>query len=257
MAKLEERRDDVLVQGDTYEEDDDVDILDSEAPASQREDKKRSPVIIALVCVGIIVVLVLLVVGGSKVAKTVMKPTESETAYETEPFAYLDVEKSQLREHGFTGSEIESAEAAEIEAGALIREAEEKRKAQLDSELAPYLDGKSEEYKTLEEFTWLGGAEFTFDPETVSTWQHKGAVKNLDYEKVPLRGYQCFLKVQMSKGNPETGSKPTYAFMTVSPQRYAELAQDGNINVDIDYYFIAETSTTIIIDMTEKRVTDN
>lgn len=265
MARLVEQKDDISIQGETYEEEGDIlNATEEEAPSKKGKVKSSgggggSPggMTVILIVVGIIIVLVIGVFGVMKIAPAVMSPTEEETEFTEPPFEYLDIEIEQLRDNGYTGDEIEQFEFESIPADVLIEEAEEKRKAIYESEVAPYWDNTSDEYKQLEELTWVGGEEFSFNPSDVDNWERKGATLNLDYKKVPLHGYQCFLRIEMRKADPEKGRKAGYCFMFVDPVRYAELPEEGNINVQVNYYLIPETKTSIITSIKENRTTDN
>lgn len=262
MAGLVSQKDDVMVQGTSYEEE--GDILDADEQEEPQKGKKGgggdgggSPMKIIAIIGGIIVVIVIVVFGMMKIVPTVMGPTEEETEWTEPPFEYMDIEIENLRDAGYTGDEIEQFEMEMIPADTLIEEAEERRKAIYESEVAPYWDNTSDEYKFLEEMTWVGGDEFDFNIKEMDSWERKGSTLNLDYKKVPLHGYQCFLRVEMRKADPEKGRKAGYCYMFVDPERYAELADEGNINVQINYYFIPETRTSIVTDIHEVRTTDN
>lgn len=263
MAGLVSQKDDVMVQGTSYEEE--GDILDAEEQDEPQKGKKGkggdsgggSGKVIAIVA-GVIFVIVIAVFGMMKIMPAVMSSSEEEETELTEPpFEYMDIEIENLRDAGYTGDEIEQFESEMIPADTLIEEAEERRKAIYESEVAPYWDNTSDEYKFLEEMTWVGGEEFDFNIDEIDGWERKGSVLNLDYKKVPLHGYQCFLRIEMRKANPEKGRKAGYCYMFVDPERYAELDDEGNINVQISYYFIPETKTSIVTDIHEVRTTDN
>lgn len=264
MAKLVSQEDDVMVQGEEYEEDDD--ILDNtedvqvDRGSSGNTSKQKNPVVIVGIVAAVVILFVLCGVGAMKIMPMMSSNDENEEEteeYIADQFEYMITEIEELRENGYTGDEIESAEAEMIPSYMLIEEAQEKRKALYESEAAIYQDAASPEFKELENMTWVGGEEFTFDVSQVDTWQRKGSTLNLDYKKVPLHGYQCFIRIEMRKANPETGREAGYCYMFISPERYAELDDEGNINVQINYYFIEETKTSIITDIKEVRTTDN
>lgn len=268
MAGLVNQSDDVLVQGETYDEDSE-DILDSEDSSDDGGKKGKggnkggggggnSAATIGIV-LGAIVVIVICVFGMLKIVPSVMsKNSEEETEEWTEPaFEYMDIEIEQLRDNGYTGDEIESYEAESVPAGVLIDDAIARRESLYEEEMRPYQDSKSPEYKELEALTWLGGDEFSYNPKEVDNWIRKGATLNLDYKKVPLCGYQCFIRVEIRKENVDKGIKPGYCFMFIDPVRYAELPEEGNINVHISYYLIEETNKSIITSIKEERTTDN
>ena len=194
MAGLVSQKDDVMVQGTSYEEE--GDILDAEEQDEPQKGKKGkggdsgggSGKVIAIVA-GVIFVIVIAVFGMMKIMPAVMSSSEEEETEWTEPpFEYMDIEIENLRDAGYTGDEIEQFESEMIPADTLIEEAEERRKAIYESEVAPYWDNTSDEYKFLEEMTWVGGEEFDFNIDEIDGWERKGSVLNLDYKKVPLHG---------------------------------------------------------------------
>lgn len=263
MAKLVDQDEDVMVQGEEYEEDEDILDNTSEEPVnrggSKNSDKQKNPVMIIGIVVGVIAIVVLCGFGAMKIMPVMMQDSNEEETeeYEEPPFEYMITEIEELRDNGYTGDEIESAEAEMIPSYVLIEEAQDRRKALYESEAAIYQDAASPEFKALEDMTWVGGEEFTYDISQIDSWQRKGSTLNLDYKKVPLHGYQCFIRVEMRKANPETGREAGYCYMFITPERYAELPEEGNINVQINYYFIEETKTSIITDIREVRTTDN
>lgn len=260
MAKLEEAQDDVLVQGMSYqpEMEDNDDILDASTSAKPKKEKgKLNVVVIIIVVIVFILIVVGVILGATKIMKNGDKSGGDELFEQLEEmaFEYTPVEISLLREAGYTGSEIEDYQMQEVDASQLIKQSEDAITKRYEELVAPYFDNRSEEYKELEEYTWLGGAEFEY--KDADDWQLKGAVKNVDYVKVPLRGYQCWLRVEITRGNAEKGTEPTYAFMYIEPTRYRELADDGNINIEFEYWYSKSLKQNIIIDIKEKRVTDN
>lgn len=158
--------------------------------------------------------------------------------------AYSDDEIQQLREAGYTGQEIEKFASQGLRVTTKIAEAKAEQRQFFEENLADYLDGKSEKYKELETYTWLGQQELIFDANNIDNWNNKEIVKNCDYVKVPARGYQTFLRVEISDGN--------YAFMLVRPERYQQLPQTGNIVVYLRYYTTGDT--TIIYQIEEKSI---
>lgn len=152
-------------------------------------------------------------------------------------FKYSDEQVEQLREVGYTGDEIEEYQKSQSDFDTLIKEAEEKRKEWANKELKPIYDGRSEAYKKLESKTWLGQKERKKDVKKFNkdtSYTQYDAIKNFDYEKIEPRGVQLFLKVYTD------GAKhKNYMFINVSPQRYNELKEKGNII--IKYTYIVET----------------
>lgn len=158
--------------------------------------------------------------------------------------SYSDDEIKQLRDAGYTGSEIEKFASQGLRVTVKIAEAKAEQRQFFEENLKDYLDGKSEKYKELETYTWLGQSELIYDSNNKDSWNNKEIVKNCDYVKVPARGYQTFLRIEIQDGK--------YAFMLVRPERYEELPQSGNIVVYMKYY--ATGDTTIIYHIEEKAI---
>lgn len=163
---------------------------------------------------------------------------------ESYSISYSDDEVARLREAGYTGPEIEEFASQGLRVDAKVAEAKAEQRRFYEENLADYLDGKSEKYKELETYTWLGQDELVYDANDISNWKNKETVKNCDYVKVPARGFQTFLRVEINDG--------LYAFMLVRPERYQELPQTGNIVVYMKYYTTGHTS--IIYQIEEKDI---
>ena len=88
------------------------------------------------------------------------------------------------------------------------------------------MDNASPEYKELMSKTWLGQEEMYLS-EDVDSYAYYMETLNLDYEKLEPRGNQLYLKVFFNNGKA--------FFMTVTPQRYIELRERGNIVVKLEY----------------------
>ena len=158
---------------------------------------------------------------------------------------YTESEVAALREVGYTGTEIEDFQYAEIEPKILIEDAEAKAEAWTKKHIAPYFDMASDEWKSLLNTTWYGLPE-------VEEWDKEGNYSNYsytlnaDYEKVPAYGYQLFIKVFLNDAGE-------YAFLQTTPQRYLELDDSGNIVVEITYTK-SEDGKKFITNIKETRV---
>ena len=150
-----------------------------------------------------------------------------------------------LRKWGYTANELEVASRDGISAKALVEQAKKDREAAQREALKVVSDTASPEYQNLLNMTWLGGEPLDLtgvDPNIVyntETW-----TENVDYEKCGAQGTQLFIKLYLDDG--------TAAFMAVTPGRYVELADSGNIVVNLE----ALTSETlrVITKVTEVRV---
>lgn len=189
------------------------------------------------VIIGIVAIIVVLgalctlgVLGVISHQKKVADEEEAKRLAEIEKtesvFTYNNEELSSLRERGYTASEIEAFQMQKLDSKDLIEEADRKRQEYLDSTIKPVLDGASPAYKNMVDQTFMGQPQLDFgrNPEAYV----EGSFNyNADYWKIPARGMQLYLKLRFGP------SKEYTAWMTVSPQRYIELPDSGNINVSI------------------------
>lgn len=263
--KLEEIDEEILTQGSTYqpkgdkvEEDNDEDILDSSNNGNQQ--KKITDTGIGgkaiLIIGGLILIILIGAVGVFAVKKSNDKHAEELLAQleaEDPPFTYTGEQLKQLRTQGFTGDEIEQFQIDEIPFESKMEEAEADKKAKYDKDIKPYLDGASDEFNQLLEQTWLYGPDLTYDVNQAdTTWYRKNMTLNLDYDKIPAKGIQCFVRLTLKERTEE--NEPIYMFMMIDPIRYAELPQSGNIVVYVEYYVTDQG--TVITHLEEKRVAD-
>ena len=161
----------------------------------------------------------------------------SELEIENVAFSYTDDEKSMLRARGYTAEDIEEGERLETDAKELIDKADQERKEYLDKTMKPLFDTASPEYKRNAATTWLGLKDNMDGIKKIKKsipYTEYEAIKNFDYERIPIRGHQPFIKIYID------GTKhKDWIFMSVSPQRYNELKARGNIIVRFNY--IVET----------------
>lgn len=172
-------------------------------------------------------------------------------------FEYTEEQLMALREAGFTGREIEKYEAEEADADLLIKEAVQAQRDWAKKINDSILD------KTWSGFTetWLGLDEridVTDFNEYIMVHQE---TKNLDYEKIPVRGNQIFIKVYLDDLYHED-----YFFMQVEPNEYSALNSEGNILVtynyihptiiDADGFEVEDESRMFIVDAYQVTITN-
>ncbi len=150
---------------------------------------------------------------------------------------YTPDEVEALRENGYTGDEIEEYDELEMPAENLIEAAIAVRTALYEEEAKPYQDSKSEEYKKLEADTWVGQPKLKIDSD-ITGYTYYSDITNVDYKKLPARGMQLFVKLVFPEGE--------VAFMTVTPERYLTLRNEGNIVVEYNYILTSEDKKIII-----------
>jgi len=211
----------------------------------------RKVVVFAAAGVGLILLVVLLIPKGDKSGEDTMPTPSPEGTYNVTQddtvlggFQYTVEELAELRVNGYTAEEVENYEALEIPAESLIMDAELKRKELYESELAPYLDAASDEYKELAADTWVGQTELQLS-EDVAAYRFHMEVWNVDYKKLPPRGNQLFLKLTLDDGR--------VLFMVVTPEQYLRFSESGNIVVQVRYTSLGD-GTQIITQITEKDI---
>lgn len=176
-------------------------------------------------------------------------------------FMYTEEEVKSLRAAGYTGDEIEAYQYMEKDVQELLDEAAKEQQEYVDMFVKPLLDETSDAYKKNLRDTWLGLEERTDIADFSDYLFVNSETKNLDFEKVPVRGNQIFLKIYLDDVNHDD-----YFFMSCDPKRYAQLGDSGNIVITYQYihphYFDEnniqqeDTSRMLILDAYEVTVTN-
>jgi hypothetical protein len=210
----------VVKQGETYGE------TQAEEPKKKTElvRKKTAVMLGAGITAVIIVSLVISLRGDTKIKET--EDTAAISSSDETAFEYTPEEIMKLREYGFTSEQIEQARNDYTYAEDLIAEAEEKIRLK-QKELADKLsDPASPEYQKLLHQTYLGEPSVDF-PETGNETPDVPHTEReiADYEKLPTRGKQLFVKLTLQNGE--------HLFMALSPERWKVLPDIGNIVVDL------------------------
>lgn len=266
-------------QGDTYEEEEIEDTEEAEEkPAKQKKSFSVNPKIIGLSCAGVALVLIIgavLVWSGVQKDKAQrqanadavfqnLKDQEElqernpelfeesgETQAEQQPVvqqssvSYSKKEVEALRLWGYTADEIEISSRDGIPAKTLVDQAKFDRQLAQKEALDVVRDTASPEYQELLNKTWLGGAPLNLDAVDPNVIYNNTSRKmNVDYEKCGAQGSQLFLKLYLDDG--------TAAFMTVTPNRWKELNDSGNIVVEVTWREAGELR--IVTDVHEVRV---
>lgn len=248
--KVEETNDEILYQerkydpiGDIGDLSENTDIVEEDEPKHKDGDDVIRPkssnnlkMLVPIGIIGFVIIVVVVVIAMSK--KSSDKPSEEDyehldemlasTDYYVEMFSYTDEEIEALRQAGYTGYEIEDNEFNEVPAEELLNEAAEQRKALYEKEIVPYLDAASDEFKELQDKTWLALDEFEI-PEDLNenNISYVTSNVNVDYVKIGTLGMQCFIKYRMANGN--------VGFMTMTPDRYKAIDYSGNMVLNITY----------------------
>ena len=235
MESQRDAEDDVMVQGASYEEEG-VSEADDKGTKFKRcitpnpEAKGGSDKRKLMILGGVVVTVLLLVIsigGGAIALKNDKYDDEYFEEEETIAFKYTLDEIEALRLAGYTGDEIEAYEYAEQDVDYLVEDAERKRKEQYEKEIAPYFDEASDKFKSLYEDTWVGQPELVFDTNTEEYGYYKETM-NVDYEKLPARGNQLFIKFTLPNSDK-------VAFTTIDPERWLTLNDAGNIVLSVSF----------------------
>lgn len=158
---------------------------------------------------------------------------------------YTSAELKALRKWGYTASELEIASRDGLTPQELVDSARADREEAQKEALAAVSDTASDEYKKLLNQTWLGGEPLDVSQFTADyVYNTEERTEIADYEKCDPHGEQCFIKVYLDNGDA--------AFMQVTPQRFNELPDTGNMVVVIDD--VTLNDVTVITSITEQRV---
>lgn len=173
--------------------------------------------------------------------------TENQLSFETNDYSdgyyeesvdvsfYSSEQIEQLRSFGYTGTEIEQYATEEKSFYELKQEAEDARKEWLNAAIEPFMDTASDEFKYAYNSTWLNLQPVDMNA-IQSTYGFYENTENLTYEKIPLYGHQLYIRVFL---NPE---KTDWFLLEITPERYHELADQGNIVVTYGYNTVAITN---------------
>lgn len=277
MRKIDSDGNDILKQGDTYEEvdletggtstprEEVIEGSDTEGEPEEKSGKSflgKIPKTYLLVGVIGVIILLLLVtvfivmVSGNSKKSTPETSLDPQTGYildeegnviEAPKFEYTSDEIEELRVAGYTGDEIEEFEEQELSVSKKVKESEEKRKKKYEEEIAPYLDSATEEFNWLKNQTWVGQQPLEYSKDSSQYTTHS-VKQNFDYEKVPPYGNQLWIKlISVNTGN--------VLFMSTDPKSYNRLKDSGNIVIDMTYINTGEGSPNIIVGLKEVNVT--
>lgn len=265
-------------QGDTYEEEEIEDTEETveadEKPAKQKKSFSVNPKIIGLSCAGVALVLIIgavLIWSGVQKDKAQQQANadavfqnlkdqeelqernpelfeedgETQAEQQQSSVSYSKKEVEALRLWGYTADEIEISSRDGIPAKTLVDQAKFDRQLAQKEALDAVRDTASPEYQELLNKTWLGGAPLNLDAVDPNVIYNNTSRKmNVDYEKCGAQGSQLFLKLYLDDG--------TAAFMTVTPNRWKELNDSGNIVVEVTWREAGELR--IVTDVHEVRV---
>ncbi|MDR1523285.1 MAG: hypothetical protein LBS29_04975 [Endomicrobium sp.] len=207
----------MLKQGEEYNQSMEEESIDKEP---SRLNKK----LVILIIAGIFVVVIFAVSLRFFKAKEV-----EEVPVEEDPivwyFEYFPEEVEQLRAVGYTGDEIEYHQAQETPAQLLIEDAKAVQEVELKAIYDKIFDAASDEYRELENMTWVGGKAIQItDTGNYTDYSAATFKENVDFDKVPPHGMQLYIRCELPDGQ--------YAFMSMHPTRWVQLKDNGNIVIE-------------------------
>ena len=192
--------------------------------------KVKLAVTVASILLIIIAILFTLDFVQKKKEEDILEQLENSANENEVTFTYSDEERKSLMQMGYTQIDIENFEISSLLMEDIIIEYDNMVAEHFEANIKPYLDGKSDAYKRLEEYTWLGGEEIDPEIDVNEQENYYSETVNCDFVKVPAMGSQLFTKVVTPKG--------IIAFMPVTPYRYQTLEDSGNIVVEITYTIV-------------------
>lgn len=159
----------------------------------------------------------------------------------------------QMRAYGYTADEIDMA----VQMGVTLQQLEDEAKAAQDVKAVEALkrmsDHGSKEFKRMKKYSIFAMPRVTFDNVKASSLRDDydaSYIVNADYEKCPTYGLQLFIKVKVAN--------KTYAFMSVTPERWRSLPDTGNIVVQVSMrVYGSKHVNTYITDIVEVDTTHN
>ncbi len=222
-------------------ENEDTPIIQSNPNVTDVGEKKKTLMAAAVVAIALVLLVIAVIIScviNNKKAKEEQRRAEELLQEELEEvFEYTNAQVEALRNAGYTGKEIETFEYEEQDFDSLIKSAEAARKQIMEKEILPYFDNASEEFKELYANTWIGQKELKYDTSEEGYTRHSTTI-NVDYEKLPARGHQLFIKYYLKNGDA--------CFMYITPKRYAELNDSGNIVLRIEYIQTADKKQIVV-----------
>ena len=188
---------------------------------------------VAVILVVVLILVLVLILNEGEGTKDDLPDfvTEEDIENPTEPeeFKYTDEQKELLRSYGFTGTDIENFERDQFDPNEAVKRVIALREAAEANIWKEYYAGRGKRFKRLENLTYFGNKPRKVPKGAVDSTYYEQL--NVDYEKVPLYGGQCFLKIILK-------DRGTNAFMCIEPDRWRQLKKKGNIVVGITYSFI-------------------
>jgi hypothetical protein len=197
-------------------------------------------------------IIILIIMGIIFIPELIKEPEDTGAEFledlDITTYKYSLEEKSLMRIAGYTADEIERYEIEERDPYELIKEVEIKRKEQYETDIKPLFDSASDEYKFLMNNTWVGGKDILPDVITTkdSNYNKSYGTYNCDYRKIPAKGSQLFLKLYIVELN-------STVFMSITPERYSELNETGNIVVTL-YFNEYSDGSIIVTEVSEKEI---
>lgn len=154
-----------------------------------------------------------------------------------------------LRKYGYTGDEIELATELNLSVEKLVEAAKAVRNKAAVEALERMSDHASKEYQMMYKYSIFSSPKLKYEKAPYTgdnVYQLREFKTNADFEKVPTYGNQLMLKLKLANN--------FYAFMFVTPERYGDLPDTGNMVVQVNGVIYGKTQKSAnfyITDITE------
>lgn len=189
-----------------------------------------------LVLVTILTFIIIMVISNKSKAIENKNSSESTNIYTSEtdfyvPFRYNDEDYEKLRAAGYTAIEIEAFEENQADIEEKLEIASNTKREWATEQFRSLIRNSAEstdlQYAYLMSNTYLG-----LEPQELNKESKKYNVtvykENVDYWKMPMQGYQPTIKIRLKSGE--------ILYYQISPSRYIELSESGNITIQYDVY---------------------
>lgn len=177
-----------------------------------------------------IIILVIIFINSSKIVTDESEDFHLFGDEINEPyiFNYSDWEKRELVLRGVSTDDIEYFQSIQRPFYEILDEIQLSIDNYIRDRFIELRDLQIDEntfFNSLYEYTWLNGNPINVEISDYKT--HVFRVENIRYIKIPPRGNQLWIRLTLLNGNN--------IFMSVTPEKYIQLRDDGNMVVKITF----------------------